>query len=49
MKCPCHLCNQHRTHFKGIHDLIFVLNVFNEVRLFISEGTISQIFGPRYL
>ena len=33
----------------GFHDLILLLNLFNELQLFILSGTISQIFGPKYL
>ena len=36
-------------HLLGFHDLILFLNLFNELQLFMLFGTISQIFGPKYL
>ena len=36
-------------HLLGFHDSILFLNLFNELQLFMLSGTISQIFGPKYL
>ena len=36
-------------HSLGFHDLILFLNLFIELQFFILFGTISQIFGPKYL
>ena len=36
-------------HSLGFHDLILFLNLFNELQFFILFGTMSQIFGPKYL
>ena len=45
------LCTQglHRLHgqFVGTHILIFALNEFKDLQLFISFGIISQIFGAK--
>ena len=36
-------------HSLGFHDLILFLNLFTERQFFILFGTMSQMFGPKYL